>query len=192
SCLEAARLITAAGYITDPEKALKAVHKSFHDHGYAMAAFFIDQILDRSLVETDYVTFVANLITPCPETYHYIRNFAGPQVVLSHSNSAWVNAIMTRLELDEIIPLTHRIASEDIGHTGKLLSTAPFERAMALLGDYPADHIVMFEDTAANLIHAKALGMRTVLVVKDKNIPKPDYVDYIITRPHEIDALLQN
>jgi FMN phosphatase YigB (HAD superfamily) len=43
---------------------------------------------------------------------------------------------------------------------------------------HPAAGTVFMEDTLQNLVHAKELGMTTVYIPHDPDMPVPDYVDY--------------
>ena len=188
-CEAAADCAIAHGYSDERDAALQAVYASFKKNGYALAGLFQELAVDRAIVEPVYVNHVAGLLSPCFETRRYIEQFEGPQMILSHSNEAWVNAIATQLDLDELIPLCMRLFAENVGHEGKKLSIDPFKQAATLLGHDPQD-IGVFEDTADNLYYAKNLGMITVLVTNNQPHTSHDFIDYVVSRPHEIAALL--
>jgi putative hydrolase of the HAD superfamily len=184
SCYQtAAEMAVAQGYPYDVPAALQTAYTSFDNYGYALAAFFTEHGLDRPPLEEPYVQHVANLLIACNETNQFIRKFPGPQLVMSHSNRAWIDAIMSKLGLDDIIPPEWRLASEDIGHKGKKTSVAAYQKAAEILGVSPSG-IEVFEDTIENLAHAKTLGMTTIWVTNGKDGIKPEFVDYQITRPY--------
>ncbi len=178
----------AKGFAGDVEKALTTAYDSFKQFGYNIAAFFTDHGIDRHILEPDFVKSVADLLSPCSQTRAYIEQFTGPQMVISHSNDAWVDAIMRKLEIDTLIPRDKRLVMEDIGHQGKILSPEPFVLAAKMLGHPPQD-IIVFEDVADNLIHAKQLGMTTVLVSNGKDHAPHDAVDHIVTRPYDFQLI---
>jgi FMN phosphatase YigB (HAD superfamily) len=190
----AANLALLHGFIGTIEDAKQEARRSFVAYGYSIASFFLDHAIDQETIEQEFNKSISNLISSCDNTHHYIANFTGPQMVISHSRRAWVDAMMHKLNLDPLIGHTHRIASDDIGHNGKAQSSAPYKTASTLLGYSPSD-IAIFEDSAINLIHAKALGMTTILITNGKIVSDMErqnltHVDHIISRPYDIKTIL--
>lgn len=189
-CYEiAARLALSHGYTGTLDDANQEARRSFSLHGHAVTTFFLEHHLDQNVMLLGFADAISNLVTPCDDTHRFISTFSGPQMVMSHSARSWVDAMMRRLGLDPLIGATHRFASDDIGHSGKAQSTLPFEKAALLLGHEPRD-VIVFEDSALNLVHAKSLGMTTILVTNGRTLSQDErqtlhHVDHIIARPYE-------
>ncbi len=105
-----------------------------------------------------------------------LRCVAVAQIILTHASRQWARRMLAHLGLADIFPDDRVIVFEDVDFIGKHQSAAPFERALARL-DRAASQVAVVEDSAANLQHAHALGMRTVLVHYGRPLePVPDYV----------------
>jgi FMN phosphatase YigB (HAD superfamily) len=173
------------GYVSDRENAMNKARESYKKYGYSIAAFFLEHNLPKESVEAGFAKRIVNIPAVCPLTLDMIKNFQGMQMVLSHSPKFWVDAFINKLDLDDVIPVTHRMYAETFGHTAKKDSDKPFQAAAAII-NLPVSQILVVEDTAENLIHAKNMGMKTALVINGKSIAQPSHVDIMVDRPYQI------
>ena len=119
------------------------------------------------------------LIAPDEALAKKFDHFHLPYAMLTQADRVWAVTALTQSTLRRHFP-DHRIyASEDVHHHKKWESPAPFLQVLISEGFQP-HRAIMVEDTIANLVHAKAIGMMTILVCGDNRL-HPDqhpHVDF--------------
>lgn len=106
------------------------------------------------------------------------------KVVFTNAPRAYARRVIECLGLDEHFRLVIDLEFHD--YNGKPFREA-YERVVAHLDVDPVE-CVLVEDTLRNLRAAKELGMVTVLVGGEADIP--EYVDHRVSRPAEVTDLL--
>lgn len=183
SCYQqAAHSVIQHGYNGTVESAIENASLSYKKYGYSIQYFYQDCGLSQKNIEMTYAGLVAQLVKPCSQTNEFIRNFKGPQIVVSHSPKPWVDEMLQKLELNDIFPEDYRVTSEIITHHGKTISHEPFVKAGLKLGHAP-ENIAVFEDFADNLRNAKLAGMQTILVTNGRQVEQQPFINYYVDRP---------
>ncbi|MCB1592034.1 MAG: HAD family hydrolase [Alphaproteobacteria bacterium] len=121
--------------------------------------------------------------------------------IATHGNEEWTDYTLDCNRLSHLFSAAHDdvIHKDDVpGHHGKNQSPAMYEALLDKIGvprtEDPSKrgvNFAMVEDTVANLKHAKALGMMTVLIDKSGKLDAsklPAYVDLVVHKADDMAA----
>jgi putative hydrolase of the HAD superfamily len=112
--------------------------------------------------------------------------FQMPRALLTHSNRDWTYRVLNRLNLRRHFSDDQIYTFEDVGYRMKSDSAAPFLQVLHKEGYQPKESLII-EDSAANLVWPKKIGMTTVLVTGGRGIDPAQhpYVDFMVRDLHE-------
>lgn len=106
-----------------------------------------------------------------------LQSLGMPMVILTNASRDWALRTLDHLELTDIFTEKNILSLEDVSYKSKSTSPDGFFKAIGLL-NLPASSVLMVEDLAANLIHAKALGMTTALVHHGASVEAAPHIDH--------------
>lgn len=104
-------------------------------------------------------------------------------ILLTHGSEHWARNLMDHLQLSEYMDHTRVLALDHpvVNYQKKDFGPGVFNAVAGMIG-IPTQKMAMVEDTAANLVHASAVGMQTILVHWGRTAnPQPAYVDLQIS-----------
>jgi len=176
----AARAAVKGGVAVTHERALELSILSYDRYGHSYRLFIEEYALDHLQAHYDFHTFIdEKLIRKSLELIDLFRQTHLRHVLVTHASGEWAERALSHIGLKEFFPDAMILPLEAIEFRRKSESTAPFERALELLG-LPAEKTVVVEDLADNLRIPYELGLATVLVHygrKPQPMPKHIHVN---------------
>jgi len=118
---------------------------------------------------------VENYLSPNPRLVQLLESLPGYKHLFTNAPADYARRVLQALGVE---PQFEGILDLHFGGLEGKPSPAVYEKVLAALGR-PASACWFVEDTAVNLIPAKALGFRTVWLTPDGRTP-PAYVEYVI------------
>ncbi len=112
------------------------------------------------------------------------EKFRLPRAMLTHGNRDWTYRVLEHLNIRKHFPDGHIYAIEEVGFMKKSDTSAPFEYVLEQEG-YRADLSIIVEDSVANIVQAKKLGMTTVLVTNGRYFEPHSAVDFTVRNLNE-------
>ncbi|MDE1900303.1 MAG: HAD hydrolase-like protein [Alphaproteobacteria bacterium] len=183
ACSHAAALATqkfVPGLSYENAKALcQGYYRKYHSSTYGLV---IDYGVDHAEVHDIYHKLVDERHVPkddvLPELF---ESFILPRALLTNGSRDWTNRVLNRLRLRAYFPDHSIYPFEDVDYQRKAASEKPFRHVLDREGFCASDSI-MVEDTPGNLIHAKKIGMKTVLVSDETIGPfsQFDHIDFTV------------
>lgn len=188
------------------------IDKSKMHYGGALEIFAEEYGMDLDLLRRDHYRNLVELTrdsgyftnTDTPEEGLETLKQAGVGLyIATHGNEEWTDYTLDRNHLSHLFSAAHDdvIHKDDVpGRPGKNQSPAMYTALLDKIGvpqtESPAQrgvNFAMVEDSVANLKHAKALGMLTILVDSKGTVnPKklPAYVDIVVRHRNDIAAVI--
>ncbi|MDD3370826.1 MAG: HAD hydrolase-like protein [Alphaproteobacteria bacterium] len=148
-----ATYLFVAKYGADPEKIGKLYHK----------------LCDEGIIPVD------------KKLAERFKAFRFPHAMLTHGTRDWVDRVLAHLGIEGCFDDKQIYTIEDVKFRKKDESSRPFQQVLYREG-YQARRTMVVEDTPQNLIHAKEIGMMTVLVKNGRDFDPPKYpwVDFMV------------
>jgi putative hydrolase of the HAD superfamily len=136
----------------------------------------------------EYLSFVHDLpvdqyVQSSPALAAMLRRIPLRKVIYTNATTEYSWRVMKALGVADCFE--HVVGIEEVGLRNKPYPDA-FECALELLGAHGRESI-MVEDTARNLVPAKALGARTVLIDGEPT----EYVDYVVGSVLEVEQVVE-
>lgn len=167
--------------------------EGFKKYGHAIRWCALKYGIEENMFFETMLKFMdVKMIDPCHHTRdHFIRNISREMVVLTSAHKSWALPVLRHIGLDHLFPSTHIIAYNDTDGALKSGSEKPFRMAAEALSAKP-EQLIMVEDTPANLVIARDLGMTTVLVTHGAQMKeKPSAVDFIVDKAYDVFHLIE-
>ncbi len=174
------------------EEADQKTWDGFRRYGHAVRAYSIEHGIEETAFCERLLTFVdVTLVPQCAQTKEYFNHHQDmAMAILTSAHKKWAGPVLRHIGLDHLFPEERVIAYDDTSGELKSHSETPFRMAAAALNLPPAQ-LVMVEDTAANLIIAKELGMTTVLVTHgDTSVTPGAHIDFVVSKAYEVFSLM--
>jgi len=144
------------------------------EHGLTLAGLMAHHDVDPDAYHAWLDKVPIHLADPNPALRAAIARLPGRRIVFTNAHDAHAERVLERLELADLFHEVFHIGSA--GYAPKPAAAA-YERLTAAHAITPAQ-TAFFEDTAANLAPAAALGMTTVLVGEGAATYEADFVHY--------------
>ncbi len=159
----AARTVMKMGFALGEAEAIRLAYESQINHGSSFYLFKAHGLQYRDFhepyhAEVDISSLVAN-----PEITAALQGLDMPMAILTNASRVWANRVMKHVNIFHIFGDGKIICLEDNDFISKSQGPDGFIKVLDLLG-VPPHQVLMVEDLAANLTHAKKLGMTTALV----------------------------
>ncbi|HME72714.1 MAG TPA: pyrimidine 5'-nucleotidase [Myxococcota bacterium] len=147
-------------------------------------------VLRHTVDQDDYLRFVhdcdlSDLLAPDPQLRELLRRLPPRKVVFTNAPRAHARQVLRLLEVEEAFHDV--VALEDLGYLPKP-DPAAYHEVLSRIG-VSASACCLVDDTRANLLPARTLGMRTVWKAKDARARPGDNVHHAIAELHELEAL---
>jgi putative hydrolase of the HAD superfamily len=156
--------------------AARALQKRYlAEHGLTLRGLVLHHGVDPDEFHAIFADLPLAALSPDPELIAAIERLPGRRLVFTNADEAHAGRVLRRLGLTGLIDEVFHIGRADF--MPKPHPTA-FARLIAACRIDPA-RTCFFEDSAANLEPASALGMTTVLVGKAARSPRPPFVDHL-------------
>lgn len=176
------------------EEADQKTWDGFRRYGHAVRAYSIEHGIDENEFCERLLSFVdVTLVPQCQETRaHFNHHKEKTMAILTSAHKKWAHPVLRHIGLDHLFPEDRVVAYDDTSGELKSHSEKPFRMAAATLHLPPTD-LIMVEDTAANLVIAKDLGMRTVLVTHGEPLAThPVHVDFVVSKAYDVFNLMRD
>lgn len=165
----------------DVDRVRRALRRA---HGTTLRGLVLRHAVDQD----DYLRFVhdcdlSDLLAPDPQLRELLGRLPPRKVVFTNAPRAHARQVLRLLEIEEVF---HDIvALEDLDYLPKP-DPAAYHEVLSRIG-VAASACCLVDDTRANLLPARTLGMRTVW--KAKGARPGDDVHHAIAELHELEAL---
>lgn len=162
---------------------LRVARESQAVHGHHYEIFVERHGLSRQAVhELHHIHCDEKFIVPDERVTEGFSHFHMPRAILSHGDRGWIYRTLDRGTIRRHFRDESIYAWEDVNFLSKARFAEPYIHVLDREG-YVAERTWMIEDSVANLVPAKKLGMKTVLVADGQNILPDEYphVDFIVS-----------
>ncbi|MGB9154565.1 MAG: HAD family hydrolase [Alphaproteobacteria bacterium] len=168
------------------DEAFKLGCESYKEHGSNTRVFAVRYGIDEKILHAAFHHHaVVNLEVSNEGIAAEFDKFHMPRAMLTLADRVWAYRVLDQLELRRHFPNKSIYTCAEIGES-KAVSPKPYVHVLDREG-FQAARTLMIEDTPINLVHAKALGMITVLITGDKIIAPGQYphADFLIKNVRE-------
>jgi putative hydrolase of the HAD superfamily len=160
----------------------------FQEYGTTMRGLQINHQIDAD----DYLRFVHDIplqryLEPNPDLDNVLSSIAQQKVVFTNASREHAEGVLDQLGVRR--HFSRIVDVRDVEYESKP-QPAAYQRACQLAGVPPAECLLV-EDNVRNIMPAKALGMRTVLV-GDGQHSGSENVDFCINRVEEIGQVVES
>lgn len=173
-----------------PEETVKMGFASYAQCGDFYESFVLGYGQSRLDVHQRHHDMIDHTLIPVDDELAQIfDNFHLPRAILTHGNRDWTHRVLERRKLSKHFPASKIYPWEAVGFEKKSASEKPFVHVLDAEGCQAA-RSVMVEDTPKNLLYAKKIGMKTILVRGDRTFDPAEhpYIDLIVDRLHPVIA----
>ena len=173
------------------EEASELRREYLRQHGTTMGGLMADHAVDIS----HYLDFVHDIaidehLEPKPALVDMLERIPLRKVIYTNATAAHARRVLRALGAYE--QFEQVVGIEEVGFHNKFNRTA-YERLLALLGA-KGPECVMVEDSPRNLLPAKALGMKTILVhardISGVSDVTEDDVDFVVERVLDVEQVV--
>lgn len=155
-------------------EALTLQKRYLAQYGLTLAGMLEHHGVDPATYHAMFHDLPLDSLAPDPALRAGLARLPGRRLIFTNADEVHAGRVLDRLELSDLFEAVFHIASADFAPKP---SDAAFERIMAAHAIAPA-RTAFFEDTAANLAPAAALGMTTVLVGPAAEADAAPFVSY--------------
>lgn len=164
SCnIAAARTAIDLGLKMELGEAIALAARSYREHGSSFKFFARHGIRYEDFHVPYHQAVDTTILAKNQEMKIALELLPVPMIILTNASRDWAKRTLDHLEYDHIFGDGRLLALEDVEFQAKSVGRKGFEKALSTLG-VKAEETLMVEDLAANLIHAKDMGMTTALV----------------------------
>jgi putative hydrolase of the HAD superfamily len=158
-----------------PREEAHALQKQYlAQYGLTLAGMLEHHGVDPAVYHAMFHDLPLDSLAPDPALRAGLARLPGRRLIFTNADNVHAGRVLERLELSDLFEAVFHIASADFAPKP---SDAAFERILAAHAITPAV-TAFFEDTAANLAPAAALGMTTVLVGEGVEACDADFVHH--------------
>lgn len=118
----------------------------------------------------------AAVIEKNKEMVEHLELLGLPMVILTNASRHWASRAIAQIDMGHLFDPSKILCLEDAGYESKSHSKRGYEKALGVLG-ISAESTMMVEDMAANLMHAKSMGMTTIFVHHGRNANTAPHID---------------
>ena len=126
-----------------------------HGHTDAHVSFYL-----KTHAEMDFSNIIKGL---CLDTVEAVKNIKQPKAIYSHGPKPYVLQGLHSMGMDESFDVSHVFGLDTVGMDHLKTTEKGYKKVLESIGAV-AEKSVMVEDTIYNLVSAKKLGMKTVLI----------------------------
>ncbi len=175
-------LIERMGF--SPEEAQTRKMHYYHIYGTSLRGLMAEESVDAE----DYLAFVhdidiARYVGPNPDLYAMLRSIPLTKVVFTNATAEHARRVLDLLGIADHFPTVIDIRAMDFASKP---DPQAYRRILELI-DAQAQACIIVEDNPRNLLPAKALGMKTILV----DHQECDEVDYCVDNVLLVGAVVQ-
>lgn len=151
------------------------MQKSFlHDYGTSLAGLMTRYQIDPHHFLAEVHDVPLDILEPDPALRLGLERLKGKRVIFTNGSSVHAHRVLKKLGIDDLFDGVFALEDADL-----IPKPDPrtFDKMLTLFGIDPAT-ACFFEDTPQNLVPAKAIGMKTVLVGPKAFSAEGDFIDY--------------
>lgn len=183
--IAAAHTVRSMGYPGSVEEAQRLAKESYQTHGSTFKVF-ADMGFSYDQFHGPYHDAVSlDCLEGDPQITEGLAALNMPMIILTNASRPWARRITKHINIGHIFGDGKIICLEDVG-VAKSSGPDGFEKALSHLG-LPPGQVLVVEDLARNLVHAKRLGMTTALV-HNETVPDEwkDSVDVVYDKTRRL------
>jgi putative hydrolase of the HAD superfamily len=158
-----------------PRKEALVLQKRYlAQYGLTLAGMLEHHGVDPATYHAMFHDLPLDSLAPDPVLRAGLERLPGRRLIFTNADDVHAARVLEHLELADLFEAVFHIGAADFAPKP---SDAAFDRIMAAHAIAPA-RTAFFEDTAANLAPAAALGMTTVLVGPSAELAAPPFVNF--------------